>query len=122
MNKKNWIHLLVLQSGNPDKMESLEIDVLFEIENLAESCLRAVEPGLSKSLHEWDLDEVPFERNLSPDETCYKKMFEASSRTWSDYSHKPILISSILVVLSLTTVELDHRICCEDSKRKIKQM
>jgi len=89
ISKKNWTHLLVLQSSDPDKMESLEIDVLFEIKNLAEGLLRAVEPGLRKSLHEWDMKEVPPERSLSPDETCYKIMFEAS-RIWSGYSLKPI--------------------------------
>jgi len=47
----------------------------------------------------------------------YKKMFEASSRIWSDYSLKTIPISSALVVLGLTTIELDHRICNEDNKR-----
>jgi len=92
------------------------MDVFFEIESLVEGFLRAVEPGLRKSLHEWDLEKVPPERSLSPDETYYKRMFEASSRTWSDYSLKPVPISSALVVLDLTTVELDHRICGEDSK------
>jgi len=43
-------------------------------------------------------------------------MSEASSRIWSDYSLKSVPISSTLVVLGLTTVKLDHRICGEDSK------
>jgi len=47
INRMNWTHLLVIQSGNPDKMESLEI-VLLEIESLAESFLRAVERDLRK--------------------------------------------------------------------------
>jgi len=75
-----------------------------------------MEPELCESLHEWDLEDVLLERSLSPDETYYKRMFEASLRTWSDYSLKPVSISSALVVLALTTVELDHRICGEDSK------
>jgi len=74
-----------------------------------------MKPELCELLNEWNLAEVTSERSLSPDEMCYKRMSEASSRTWSDYSIKPVPISLALVVLGLTTV--DYRICGEDNKR-----
>jgi len=44
-------------------------------------------------------------------------MFEAPPRTWREYSLKPVPMPSTLVVLSLTTVELDDRICGTNCKR-----
>jgi len=74
---------------------------------------RIVEPELRKSLHGWELKRLSPERSLFPDDACYKKIFKASPRTCSEYSLRSVPIS-VLVVLSLIAVELDHRICGGD--------
>jgi len=78
---------------------------------------RTIESELHKSLHGWDLEELLPGRSLSPDETYYKKMFEAPPRTWSEYSLRPVPMLSALIVLGSSTVELNHRICGRDCKR-----
>jgi len=81
-----------------------------------ESFHKTVEPELRKLLNGWDLEKLPPGRSLSP-KIYYKRMFEAPPRTWSEYSLKPVPMTSVLTVLGSITVEFDHRICGADCKR-----
>jgi len=56
------------------------------LQSPVEGFQRNVEPELRKSLHGWDLKELPPGRSLSPDETYYKRMFEAPPKIWSKFA------------------------------------
>jgi len=77
---------------------------------------RTVESDLSKIRQGfWELEKLPPKRSLSPEEAYCKKMFKMPPRVCSEYSLNSVPMLLVLIMLSL--VEPDHRICGEDCRR-----